>query len=66
MTTPVPVPVHLPDPRPLPAAEPAPGCGVCAALVKQRAEALAAGDQSKALDLSIEIRNHPHNPGSDA
>ncbi|MGW6258627.1 hypothetical protein [Streptomyces sp. NPDC055085] len=40
--------------------EPAPGCGVCAALVRQSAQAAAIGDYSKASDCNVEIRNHPH------
>jgi hypothetical protein len=47
----------------LPLVEPEPpaDCGVCAALVVQRAEAKAAGDLSKVSDLNVEIRNH-HQP----
>lgn len=39
---------------------PAPGCGVCAALAKERGEAAAEGDGSRVSDLNVEIRNHPH------
>ncbi|MFI9050394.1 hypothetical protein [Streptomyces sp. NPDC053427] len=51
-------PVHLMEP----AAEPVPvvECDVCGALVKQRAEACAVGDMSKATDCNVEIRRHPH------
>ncbi|AVH59714.1 MULTISPECIES: hypothetical protein [Streptomyces] len=45
---------------PLSAPDPAPGCGVCQALARQRAEALAAGNASRATDCNVEIRNHPH------
>jgi len=44
---------------PLPdAPEPLEDCGVCQALVKQREEALAAGDWSRVTDCNVEIRNH--------
>jgi hypothetical protein len=49
-------PVHLQLPAEPPA--PVPGCGVCAALVKQWAEATAAGDHSRMTDCDAEIRNH--------
>jgi hypothetical protein len=45
---------------PLEPPAPKPGCGVCAALGRQRAEAEATGDMSKASDCNVEIRNHPH------
>ncbi|MFE9765132.1 hypothetical protein ACFYPC_11455 [Streptomyces sp. NPDC005808] len=51
-------PVHLPEPTPPP--QPVPGCGVCSALDRQRAEHTATGDPSKATDCNVEIRNHPH------
>ncbi|MFE9880472.1 hypothetical protein [Streptomyces sp. NPDC005784] len=51
-------PIDLPLPLDRP--EPAPQCGVCAALTRQGAEAVAVGDYSKASDCNIEIRNHPH------
>lgn len=40
---------------------PPPDCGVCAALVRQRAEARARGDLSRVSDYNVEIRNH-HRP----
>ena len=54
------------DPPPLlglPLDEPVPpaDCGVCAALVKQRAEARARDDGSRVSDLNVEIRAH-HEP----
>ncbi|WP_240137797.1 hypothetical protein [Streptomyces sp. MUM 178J] len=64
MTVYGPLPVHLLPPGDVP--DPAPGCGVCAALAQQRAAALAAGDRSKAVDCNVELRNHPHTAGSDA
>lgn len=44
----------------LPLDEPTPpdDCGVCAALVRQRAEARARGDLSRVSDFNVEIRNH--------
>ncbi|WP_329546784.1 MULTISPECIES: hypothetical protein [unclassified Streptomyces] len=42
--------------------DPVPDCGVCQALARQRADAVAAGNASRATDCSVEIRNHPH-PG---
>ncbi|WP_328551026.1 hypothetical protein [Streptomyces sp. NBC_00358] len=51
-------PVDLPLPMDRP--KPAPHCGVCAALVRQSAEAAASGDYSKASDCNGEIRHHPH------
>ncbi|WP_240136635.1 hypothetical protein [Streptomyces sp. MUM 178J] len=60
MTVHVPVPVHLAEPVPLHESEPVRGCGVCTALGKQRAEAAARGDHSRATDCTVEIRNHPH------
>ena len=39
--------------------EPFQDCGVCAALVRQRADAQAAGDHSKISDLNAELRSHP-------
>ena len=51
-------PVHLPEPTP--PAKPTPGCDVCEALDRQRTEAQAAGDHSRATDYSVELRRHPH------
>jgi hypothetical protein len=51
-----PVTLELPLAEPVPA----PGCGVCGALARQRAEYAAAGNPSRATDCSVEIRNHPH------
>ncbi|MFD4563727.1 hypothetical protein ACFWOX_04730 [Streptomyces sp. NPDC058467] len=51
-----PVTLELPLDEP----EPAPGCGVCGALARQRAQAVKDGDPSRATDCSVEIRNHPH------
>lgn len=47
----------LPLPDPTPPAD----CGVCAALVRQRAEARARDDGSRVSDLNVEIRAH-HTP----
>ncbi|MFI1948593.1 hypothetical protein ACH46F_32680 [Streptomyces virginiae] len=50
-------PPHLPlrtEPDPVPT----PGCGVCEALGRQRAEARAKGDRSKVSDCNVELRNH--------
>jgi hypothetical protein len=52
-----PVGLGLPGKEPRPPA----GCGVCAALVKERAEAKGRGDMSRVSDLNVEIRNH-HQP----
>lgn len=52
-----PVTLGLPLEEPVPPAD----CGVCAALVKQRAEARARDDLSKVADLNVEIRAH-HQP----
>jgi hypothetical protein len=51
-------PVHLPEPT----LEPTPmdGCGVCEALVKQRAAARQRGDLSAVSDANVELRNHRH------
>ncbi|WP_079168428.1 hypothetical protein [Streptomyces colonosanans] len=56
-------PVHLGVPPEWP--QPVPGCCVCAALARQRAEAAGAGDQSKVSDCNVEIRRHkdPHPRG---
>ncbi|WP_055712631.1 hypothetical protein [Streptomyces torulosus] len=43
---------------PLDDPQPPEDCGVCAALVKQRAEARGRGDMSKVSDLNVEIRSH--------
>ncbi|MFM9811588.1 hypothetical protein ACKI16_24135 [Streptomyces scabiei] len=50
-------PVTLPDPTRPP--RPAPGCGVCQALDKQRAEAEQDRDISRATMFEVEIRRHP-------
>ncbi|MBZ3907325.1 hypothetical protein [Streptomyces griseiscabiei] len=44
----------------LPLDEPTPpdDCGVCAALVRQRTDAIARGDLSRVSDYNVEIRNH--------
>jgi hypothetical protein len=52
--------VELPLPEAPPPAEPAAGCDVCAALVKQREEARARGNHSAVVDCNVELRNHPH------
>ncbi|MER7927045.1 hypothetical protein ABTY96_28465 [Streptomyces sp. NPDC096057] len=44
----------LPLDEPMPSA----GCGVCAALVRQRTDAQAAGDYSKVSDVNVELRSH--------
>jgi len=53
-------PVHLGVPPEWP--QPAPGCHVCAALARQRAQAAGDGDQSKVSDCNVEIHRHknPH------
>lgn len=56
-TTPEPS-ITLPDPTRPP--RPAPNCGVCAALEKQRAGYQQAGKIRKATECEVEIRNHPH------
>ncbi|GES30343.1 hypothetical protein San01_28300 [Streptomyces angustmyceticus] len=56
-------PVCLPLPPDAP--EPAEGCDVCAALVKQRAEARASGDCSAASDRNVEPAAHPHDKATD-
>ncbi|MFF4698188.1 hypothetical protein [Streptomyces chattanoogensis] len=53
-------PVHLKDPLTAPEPEPVAGCDVCAALARQRTQAHAIGDKTKAIDCTIEIRRHPH------
>lgn len=57
-------PVHLRLPRTDP--EPSPGCDVCAALVRQRAEAAKAGDMSRVSDCNVEISSHPSHRGGTA
>ncbi|MEH0627891.1 hypothetical protein [Streptomyces stelliscabiei] len=52
-----PVTLGPPLEEPTPPAE----CGVCAALVRQRAEARARGDLSRVSDFNVEIRAH-HEP----
>ncbi|MET9482978.1 hypothetical protein [Streptomyces sp. NPDC006638] len=37
-----------------------PGCDVCAALLKQRADARRVGDYGAALAYGRELENHPH------
>jgi hypothetical protein len=49
-------PATLPDPTPPP--RPAPGCGVCQALDKQRAEAEREGNVRRATMFEIEMRRH--------
>nr|WP_094793565.1 hypothetical protein [Streptomyces kasugaensis] len=58
-----PRPVWLGDPT----LEPAPGegCDVCAALVRQRADARARGDWAAATDCNVELRRHPHGRAHD-
>jgi hypothetical protein len=56
--------VHLSLPAEPPA--PVPGCDVCEALARQRAEAVDSGDHSRATDCSVELRNHPHGPEGSA
>lgn len=51
-------PVVLTDPTRPP--RPAPGCDVCAALDKQRAQAEERGDIRAATTCEVEIRRHPH------
>ncbi|MFJ9376817.1 hypothetical protein [Streptomyces sp. NPDC101455] len=43
---------------PLDEPTPSPGCGVCTALARQRADAHAVGDYSKVSDLNVELRSH--------
>ncbi|MFD5573965.1 hypothetical protein [Streptomyces cadmiisoli] len=50
--------IHLPDPTRPP--RPAPGCDVCAALDKQRAQAEKSRNIRKATSCEEEIRRHPH------
>ncbi|ORT54046.1 hypothetical protein BKD26_36475 [Streptomyces sp. CB03238] len=50
-------PVHLTIPPSPPV--PAPGCRVCAALDKQRAEARDRGDFSAVTDANVELASHP-------
>ncbi|MEH0633808.1 hypothetical protein [Streptomyces bottropensis] len=50
-------PVTLPDPTRPP--RPAPGCGVCAALDKQRAQAEKNKDTRRATMFEVEMRRHP-------
>lgn len=50
-------PIDLPDPTRPP--RPAPGCDVCAALDRQRAEAEAAEEYGRATTFEMEIRRHP-------
>jgi hypothetical protein len=56
-------PIYLPDPTRPP--QPAPGCDVCAALDRQRAEAEARGDIRTATTREIEMRRHPHHDGGE-
>ncbi|KND40084.1 hypothetical protein [Streptomyces stelliscabiei] len=56
-------PISLPDPTRPPS--PAPGCGVCQALDKQRAEAEQDGDVRRATMFEVEMRRHPrHREGA--
>lgn len=50
-------PITLPDPTRPPT--PAPGCDVCAALDRQRAEAEDAGNIRRATMFEVEMRRHP-------
>jgi hypothetical protein len=50
--------VRLPPDDPVPPSD----CGVCAALVRQRAEASSRGDMSRVSDYNVEIRDHHHRP----
>jgi hypothetical protein len=56
-------PITLPDPTRPPRL--APGCDVCAALDKQRAQAERDRDVRRATTCEIEIRRHPHPGRSD-
>ncbi|CAM5418782.1 hypothetical protein SAVIM338S_02280 [Streptomyces avidinii] len=47
-----------------PDAEPAEGCDVCAALVKQRTEYRKLRNASGVTDCNVEMRQHPHPSGS--
>jgi hypothetical protein len=64
--TPLPSPEPAPAPAPAlplfpePAPPPVPGCDICGALDRQRAEARAKGDLSFVADCNAEIRSHPH------
>ncbi|WSD70442.1 hypothetical protein OG978_25525 [Streptomyces sp. NBC_01591] len=49
-------PVQLSLPRTPPV--PAPGCGVCAALAKQRTTAYGNGDMSAVSDYNVELAAH--------
>ncbi|MFH8471967.1 hypothetical protein [Streptomyces sp. NPDC018000] len=51
-------PVHLLEPTP--PVKPVPGCNVCAALDRQRADAARAGEWSQATDYSVEMCRHAH------
>lgn len=51
-------PVHLGEP--LSEASPVQGCGGCAELNRQPETARRADDLSTVVNLSIELRNHPH------
>lgn len=57
-------PIFLTDPLTAEPPEPAPGCKVCSGLMKQWREAMGKGgpafDPSRATDLAVEIRRHPH------
>ncbi len=54
-----PVYLSLPSPEP----QPVDGCGVCRALVGQRAEARGRGDLSRVTDLNVELRSHHDGAG---
>ncbi|MFE3522694.1 hypothetical protein ACFXOD_14055 [Streptomyces sp. NPDC059161] len=56
-TTTMEPPVQLSLPRTPPV--PAPGCGVCAALAKQRTAAYGNGDLSGVSDCNVELTAHP-------
>ncbi|WP_267243897.1 hypothetical protein [Streptomyces sp. PR69] len=57
-----PITLALPAEQP----DPMPGCGVCAALAQQRAEAMGRRDWSRVTDCNVEIRNHHHAPKANA
>lgn len=63
-------PVQLLDPLDYRAPDPAPGCDVCGALLKQWRQATEVGspacDMSHATDLAVENGRHPHDWKQDA
>lgn len=56
--------IDLAEPAVIGPPEPAPGCDVCGALFRQWTRASNARgpeyDPSRAVDLAVEIRRHPH------